>query len=343
MRLKNVSILLFGLLLILAGLAACNRPASTPKSQPAIGEPELTLTALFAMLETAQAEQSKVPPTPIVLASNTPAEQPTEQATEQAPETATEPAVVAPMPTATGVPPISAPTSTQAPTRTPERVSGPDKRAGSGVVANYLQREPTIDGVFEEWNLDRYEVDAVVYGDNRHSGEDDLSGTVMVGWDDYFIYIAARVRDDTFVQAASGEDLFLGDSLEILLDIKVSQDFYLQDLNSDDYQIGLSPGNFTSAKPPESYVWYPKTKEGVYNEIKLAAVQTDNGYRLEAKIPWTLFGVKPDIGQNYGIAISISDNDRAGEMVQQSMVSNAPRRILTDPTSWVDFRLAGRP
>ena len=80
---------------------------------------------------------------------------------------------------------------------------------------------------------------------------------------------------------------------------------------------------------------------GTYDDVEAAAVPTDDGYRIEAKIPWSIFGVNPDVGKDYGFAFSISDNDKSGENVQQSMVSNAPNRHLTDPTTWGELTLEG--
>lgn len=210
------------------------------------------------------------------------------------------------------------------------------------MTAHYIQKEPTIDGVFDEWNLDRYSVSSVVYGDDRWNGNDDLSSTLMIGWDDYYLYLAARVKDDIYVQKASGKNLFKGDSIELLLDVNVSRDYNDHNLSGDDYQIGISPGQSTPSDDIETYLWYPASKAGEYQTIKAAALPTDDGYRIEAKIPWEIFGITPDIGKHFGFAFSVSDNDKSSENVQQSMVSNVSNRHLTDPTTWGDLLLDGR-
>jgi hypothetical protein len=206
-----------------------------------------------------------------------------------------------------------------------------------------MQREPTIDGVFDEWTIDRYTIDRVVYGGGSRSGDADLSGRVMFAWDDNNLYIAARVIDDHYVQNASGELLYRGDSVEILLDANVSADYHLASLSADDYQIGVSPGRGSPSASTEAYLWYPRSQEGSLGIVKAAATSRGDGYRLEVKIPWSIFGIDPDIGQHYGFAFSISDNDRSGENVQQSMVSNVATRALTDPTTWGDLSLVGSP
>lgn len=197
--------------------------------------------------------------------------------------------------------------------------------------------------MFDDWDLERYTISNVVFGANRWSGADDLSARVMLGWDDHNFYIAARVVDDVYVQGASEEDLFKGDSLEILIDTRVSRDYHQASLSSDDYQLGISPGQPTPGTDTEAYLWYPTSREGSQVKVKIGVTSTDNGYRIEVRIPWEIFGITPDIGDHYGFAISVSDNDRSGQNVQQSMISSAANRVLTDPRTWGDLVLMGQP
>jgi hypothetical protein len=328
----------FVLLVILIGAAACNFPSQTPPKS-ALPTPDLTITALFSFISTAQAAQTSTAVPPVVVQASPTVTAPVVAVATTVPTTAS---TQAPTATFTNTP---APTATDRPS-SGSSISGPSRRSGPTVVAHYLQREPTIDGVFDEaiWgDLNRYDISSVVFGGKEWDGDDDLSGNVMIAWDDYFLYIAARVRDDDYVQSASGKNIFKGDSIEILLDINVPKDFHDDGLSNDDYQIGISPGQDEPSDDIENYVWYPKSKEGEYGTIKAAATATDDGYRIEAKIPWEIFGIKPDIGKHFGLAFSISDNDQDGENVQESMVSNVDGRRLTDPTTWGDLLLEGRP
>lgn len=325
-QIRKNAIVLLAIMLI---ATACNLPASVaPTGAPST--PDLTITALFEFITTAQSAQTAttIPPTQM-----------------PAPQATVTPSVTPP-PTSTTAP-VVVPTNTPEPTDTEEPApvssGGGMRKRGPGIVARYLQKEPTIDGNFDEdvWDLDRYDVDHVVFGDDHLGGSNDLSGTVMIGWDDNYLYIAARVKDDKYVQNASGKNLFKGDSIEILLDANLSRDFSRRSLDGDDYQLGISPGKSEPSEDTEAYLWYPSSKNGTYDNVKAAAVPTSDGYRLEAKIPWSIFNIKPDIGKQYGFAFSISDNDKSGDNVQQSMVSNAPNRHLTDPTTWGDLTLEG--
>jgi hypothetical protein len=315
-------------LVLLLGVSACNLPGG-PTPVVVQQSPNLTITALSEFISTAQAQQ-----TGIAIPEASPTSTPTSAS------------VATLQPTATLTP---IPTPTEEPEPADEEVSsgsgnaGPSKRPRNTVIAYYLQSEPTIDGVFDEWDLDRYSVSSVVYGGNRWSDDDDLSGTFMIAWDDYYLYIAARVIDDDYVQNATGKNLFKGDSIEVLLDINVPRDYYDRNLSLDDFQFGVSPGPDTPGDDVETYMWYPRSQAGVYSTIKAAALPTDDGYRVEVKIPWEIMDINPDIGKHYGFAFSISDNDNDDENVQQSMVSNVSTRHLTDPTSWGDLYLQGKP
>jgi len=49
-------------------------------------------------------------------------------------------------------------------------------------------------------------------------------------------------KDDVFVQNQTGELIFKGDSLELLFDTNLAADSHSVLANSDDYQLGISPG-----------------------------------------------------------------------------------------------------
>jgi len=325
------------LILILLVTLACNLPGISAPTPFALATPNLTLTAIFEVLNTISAPTVSIPTstatqafltTPLLISTSTPT-----------PIFTNTPTAIPPTATNTPIPP--SPTSVK--TNTPVSLVGPDQRPGPSLRAYYLQIEPSIDGVFDDWDLDRYSISSVVYGANRWEDEEDLSAKVMFGWDEHYFYLAARVIDDIYAQGATEEDLFKGDSLEILLDARVSRDYYQASLSSDDFQLGISPGNPDPGVDMEAYLWYPQDEEGPQGQVKVGVTSTEDGYRIEVKIPWDLFGVTPDIGDHYGFAFSVSDNDRSDQDVQQSMISSAATRALTDPTTWRDLILMGQP
>lgn len=212
-------------------------------------------------------------------------------------------------------------------------------RLVTGASAVYLEVPPTLDGVFDEWAVSAFSVSSPVYGIQNWTGLDDLSGLVMLGWDEDYFYIAVQVTDNVYVQNSAGSYLYQGDSLEILFDTYLDVDFYDNTLNADDYQLGISPGNPAAGSNMEAYLWLPTDFEERCEDVTIASHTTDVGYNVEAAIPWAVFDITPQPWQHYGFAVSLSDNDDAEITAQQSMVSNSPDRRLTRPMTWGDLVL----
>ncbi len=328
MRRKLILLLAVALLVVAAG---CNYPGVAVPTPFEFPSPNATLTEVFRPTVTL--------PGGLNITSTSPPTAAGEEATAvpPSPTTPAEPAATTapPPPTATNTPPPPTNTTAPQPTRT-----APATRGGVTITANFMSDRPVIDGRLDEWSLERHRITEVVFGANRYSGEEDLSArAVMFGWDEDYLYIGGRVMDDEYVQNAEGEDLFLGDSLEILLDADIPGDFNDQSLNDDDYQLGISPGFGDPGVDMEAWLWYPRSERGEADEVRVGAMEVDDGYRFEIAIPWDLFDIDPRSGSTFGFAFSISDNDNRNENVQQSMVSTVPRRVLTDPTTWGNLTL----
>lgn len=299
-------------------LAACGGDSIEPPTPFDTQPPNLTMTAIFAPTQALPTVTVEVLPT----------------------ET---PDVVELLPTATPMletPTLELPTSE--PTSTPATeisYAGPGARTGTFATAYYFSSPPHIDSELGDWTLNLVPVSHVVYGSSAHDGEDDLYATMMLGWDNSYLYLGIRVKDEKYVQYATGIDIFKGDSLEILIDTNVSGDYYLARLSYDDYQLGISPGSTNPGQNPEAYLWYPYSLSGPRDQVRIEAQKTGQGYQIEVAIPWSVFGVDPCENMHLGFAFSVSDNDAQGYRRQESMISNVPTRVLTDPTSWGDLIL----
>lgn len=308
---KRKSIFLGLMVLILAALA-CNLPGQSAAPTPSEPTPNMTMTALFEIVT----RQITLPP-PIPTATPQP----------QAP-TSTPP----PLPTATN----TFPPPTAAPSVTP--IS--DLRPAGKVSAAYLATAPTLDGVWDEWKTTAFPMKLVVFGRENHTGKEDLEGSYRVGWDNTYLYLAVKVIDDQYVQNASGVDIFKGDSIELLLDVDLKGDLTSRELTADDYQLVISPGKGNTGGDKEAYLYYPSGKSGARTDIKIASEGGNGLYRIEVAIPWSIFGINPSAGQQYGFLVSINDNDDENKNVQESMVSHVSGRRLADPTSWAMLSLA---
>jgi hypothetical protein len=213
--------------------------------------------------------------------------------------------------------------------------STPVVMRGSGqVYGSYMLQPPVLDGTWSEWPASESPINYVVYGLNSFNSSVDLSGSYKVGWDHTYLYLAVEVDDDKYTQVSSGSYLYMGDSLEILMDTNLIGDLSIKKLDGDDYQLGISPGLITPGSGQEAYLWYPSSLAGGRSSILIAAVGGDGTYHVEVAIPWYVFNVAPYEGMQLGFAMSISDDDLIGVARQQTMISSCSFRSLVDPTTW---------
>lgn len=312
MNKRTLTILGIGILAL--GLAACQLPFAPDPPTPFFSPtPNLTMTALFS---------------PDNIATATPGGQVVATATSPPLVTATP----LPLPTNTDPPPL--PTNTSLP---PTATTIPER--GATFNAAYLSSPPDLDGVWDEWTNKAYPASYIVFGANKWENAADQEGSFRVAWDNDYLYIAVKVFDDVYAQNASGGEIFRGDSIEVLLDTNLFGDFADMSLSSDDYQLGISPGQGDIDDDPEAYLWYPRSVAGSRDQVKIAAVDGNGLYRVEAAIPWSVFGVTPSDGLQLGFALSVSDNDNTSDNEQQSMTSSVPNRVLTNPTTWGELVL----
>ncbi len=317
---KSAFKILPAILLVIGLLSSCNLPLLRGDNVDENVPPNLTLTALFdtsmniplTVTPALPTAEGLTPPTATV------AEIPT-LAPSYTPTTN-------PFPTNTSVPP------------TPEV----RQRGGTLMKAGYLSTAPVMDGTYAEWveKTNKYAVPHVVWQPANWKNMEDLEGAFAAAWDEKYLYISVKVTDDVFVQNRSGEMLYQGDSVEVLIDANLDGDFYVNSLNNDDFQFGISPGNPDKDIDPEVYLWYPVGLKGTKSQVLLSSqFETSPIYRVEIAIPWSLLGVSPYNGQHLGFAVSVNDNDKTGENIQQTMISSAQYRNFLDPTTWGELVL----
>jgi hypothetical protein len=299
-------------LLLLAGLAialmGCTLPGASSPTPFSFPTPDITLTAMSAESASPVPATATSTRTPVVRAT-------------------TEPSATIPETTA-------AATETLAPGTVDTRPNG------SPIEADRLATAPTVDGDLADWTRATGEIESVVFGTSNWSGDSDVSATYYIGWTPTTLYLGIEVVDDTLVQVSSGSQMFKGDIVEIQLDRDLEGDYFSNSLTGDDFQIGLSPGNFGSIGP-EAWRWYPIGQSGLLTSATVEASTSTDGYVLEAAIPWSIFGLAPGTGDRYGFTLSVSDNDLSGAPVQQSMISTVSTRTLTNPTTWGTLVLGG--
>lgn len=207
---------------------------------------------------------------------------------------------------------------------------------GGNVDARRTAAPPTIDGDLGEWEGAAFESAFQVFNAEGWDGTDDLGASWRLSWDDANLYLAVAVTDDTHVQTQTGNQIFLGDHVDLQIDTNREGD-YAPSLSPDDFQINLSPGDFSGI--PASAYRFQGNAEGRMGDapghsILVTAQPTAEGYTLEAAIPWADLNLTPQPGMVLGVALNVSDNDTPGTAVQEVMKSHVPTRRFSDPTSW---------
>lgn len=158
----------------------------------------------------------------------------------------------------------------------------------------------------------------------KQDADADLSAEVKLAYRMDGFSIGCRIRDDVHHQNRTGADCWRGDHVELLLDFKPLSDPERVKFGEGQYHIILSPGSLDGRIGPEAYMMSPEKQP---LKLAVAAVRTENGYQLEAEIPWSVFGYS---GQQYpqrqliGVDVMISDTDGEAD-VQEKYLFAGPQ------------------
>ena len=198
----------------------------------------------------------------------------------------------------------------------------------------------TVDGKIDDWPTspdfvlnDQSQV-AYSLAPKSWGGPQDLSEQAWAGWTPEGLYFAFKVMDDVHVQTKADTDLWHGDHVELQFDTELEKDYNNPGMNDDDYQIGLSLGDFDKV-PPVAYAWFNGPEApGPVNSIQMAYTVTEDGYILETFIPKaSLAGIILEEDASFGMNISPSDTDNAGQG-QKVMLSTSSIRTYADPKTF---------
>jgi hypothetical protein len=170
------------------------------------------------------------------------------------------------------------------------------------------------------------------------SGPKDLSGQIWAGWTPDGLYFAVKVVDDIHIQQSSDENLWHGDYVEWQFDTQLEKDWDKKSMSGDDYQIGVSAGDFKSVAPA-AYAWFNGSDAPGPIKIQQAQVQTPDGYILEVFYPKAVLkGITLSEKAVFGMNVSLSDADDPN-FGQKSMLSTSPTRTYADPTTFGEITL----
>ena len=191
-------------------------------------------------------------------------------------------------------------------------------------VCEYTDTPPTIDGVFSpgEWQENFYTMRLnnpkdVYYADAKYNGtyggEEDNSSKLFLKYDEDNFYLGVEVTDDVFHQVNGEDQMWAGDSIQILIAFDKNSSSGTQ------YCIGLADG-----KNPSIHRYFQEANTTGYFGLGANAAFLDgeqgitcsqNKTYYEVKIPWDKIrygGGKPERGDMLYFSALVNDSDGEG-------------------------------
>ena len=190
---------------------------------------------------------------------------------------------------------------------------------------------PVIDGDNREWELVPNAMTVqdknVTWGRHNYKGDEDLSGTINLCYDQNYLYLLAEVVDDKLI--VEDGKIFITDHIELsfvpMFDASLNGVVDKTKL----YVLGFSPGNFENTGDPLLDIEASGTMVfpigAPWDGMDVEASMTEEGYLLEARIPWRILGVKSaDVkqGATFFIDVHLSDSDNGP--TQETLTSLNP-------------------
>ncbi len=196
-------------------------------------------------------------------------------------------------------------------------------RAPTAEVSN-AETPPVIDGAVDAiWigeEVSTFEAGNVLVGTGIEDA--DLSGTIKVLWDETNVYLLAEVTDDSGQN--DSPNTYEDDNVEVYFDIDNSKSSPY-DANDVQYSFGWNDGTTVGALPATRSV----------TGITYTILDTESGYTVEARIPWTTLQGTPEDGKEIGFDFMINDDDNgAGRDGKRSWNATADQ-------AWQDASLFG--
>jgi serine/threonine protein kinase len=193
---------------------------------------------------------------------------------------------------------------------------------------------PQLDGDVSEWATPYFaNVSHIAFGIENAQTPQDLSGSCAAQWTFDALYIACLIRDDQIVQLSSGNQLYEGDGLELHFDTQLTDDVERAEMDGDDYQIGVFPGDIVG-RTSEAYRWFPLDNEGLLPSVRMASQRSADGYVFETEIPWSEVGMNPQPNGIYGFSLVINDTDTPETTQQESQLTLFESHQWATPPTW---------
>ncbi len=196
----------------------------------------------------------------------------------------------------------------------------------------------TLDGQPDDWPddlpeiaLDAFDEVALAIQGVPWAGPADCSARLRSQWDRTALYLLATVRDERVMRdpaiaarlADQPDLLYETDAVELFFDTDLMRDFHMPRPNQDDFQFVIAPalpdGTPVAVNIPACTTGLAREYDRRPPAERIAAVSvlTPDGYRLEVRIPWSVYGTTPLYERGMvGFNLAVDDDDTEGEALQ---------------------------
>jgi hypothetical protein len=214
--------------------------------------------------------------------------------------------------------------------------------ASDTVTAFRATTAPAIDGDLEEWSAvpQGYQLQTEVFRDSDVTARlgDDSPGVVTALYDGAALYLAVTSDDDVYSQQNVGNQIWRGDALDINLTTAPAGGISERP-DGDDFQLTMTP---RAADGGPSAVWFTGSGTAFSDNttqlpvVLAGEIDADGSWRLEAAIPWSVFGLDGPPAGDVAALVAVFDND--GEVVdgqpQQTVILGHTAAEFQRPLTW---------
>lgn len=187
-----------------------------------------------------------------------------------------------------------------------------------------IPKEVKIDGNLDEWGGLRKEERGVMSIKTAQPASDtsgrvksdyELSGVFCIRYDKEYLYVAAKINDDSLINEQEGADLWKQDCIELWFDMRNDDNMIKRMPNEpDDVQINIAPLTKGKLRAQAWAYRNPGDLKKLISSIECASSKTKEGYIIEAKIPVKYIddSFVPEPGKVIGFNFSLINYNYSG-------------------------------
>jgi CubicO group peptidase (beta-lactamase class C family) len=210
-------------------------------------------------------------------------------------------------------------------------ILGPDTSLLLGKAVNV-----TIDGKPDDWNVSGLKLNILSEYGNFNPSAKDFSVRCRFGWDERGLLLLAIVHDDVFTEAGNVSDIWRKDGIEFFMAESVG--------SSNRLQLLIAPGMDPKHPEPRFHLNLQSTEKPEnldHIQPQIARTKTEDGFILEALIPWQLLKLNLPLRTLNGVALQIYFNDVDNDSSRGQMVWYPSVNTYSQSTDMYTVRFSG--